>query len=47
MSMRMSLFTPTGVYVPASWKDGVLVFALAFKGAYGAISVRVYEHVGT
>lgn len=46
MFMRMSLFTFTGVYVLVSWKDGVFVFVLVFKGAYGVIFVRVYEYVG-
>ena len=35
VSLRESLFVGTGVYVPGSWKDGVLVSASAFKDAYG------------
>ena len=30
VSLRESLFVGTGVYVPGSWKDGVLVSASAF-----------------
>lgn len=38
--IRVSLLVYKGVYVPVSQKDGVFVFAPAFKGQYRARYVR-------
>ena len=48
VSLRVSLFVGTGVYVPDLWKDGVLVSAPAFKGAYRqCMWLWVYWFMGT